>query len=292
MTVLEAVFLGLVQGIAEFLPISSSGHLSVIQNFQNELNMRPTGEGHLFFDVLLHLGTLVSVCIFYWKDIKGMAIEFVALIRSLIDSLGGKRVRTPRTAQGKKETTPARRMLILIIIGTLPLLVIMPIKSRIEELYYNTLFIGFAFLLTGAMLWVSDKLAQGKITAKTMRGTNALLIGVCQAVAVIPGLSRSGTTITAGLVNGLDRETAVRYSFLMSLPAIVGATLLEVIDAIKDGVDMSNLPVYFLGMLVAAVVGYIAIGLVRMIVKKGKFGYFAYYCAFAGVVTILLYLII
>ena len=292
MTVLEAVFLGLVQGIAEFLPISSSGHLSVIQNFQNELNMRPTGEGHLFFDVLLHLGTLVSVCIFYWKDIKGMAIEFVALIRSLIDSLGGKRVRAPRTAQGKKETTPARRMLILIIIGTLPLLVIMPIKSRIEELYYNTLFIGFAFLLTGAMLWVSDKLAQGKITAKTMRGTNALLIGVCQAVAVIPGLSRSGTTITAGLVNGLDRETAVRYSFLMSLPAIVGATLLEVIDAIKDGVDMSNLPVYFLGMLVAAVVGYIAIGLVRMIVKKGKFGYFAYYCAFAGVVTILMYFII
>ena len=291
MTVLEAIILGLVQGIAEFLPISSSGHLSVIQNIQNELNMQPTGEGHLFFDVLLHFGTLVSVCIFYWRDIKSMALEVIELIRSIIDSIRGKRVRVPRAAAGNRETSSARRLLLLIIIGTLPLLVILPLKSYVEELYYNTFFIGIMFLLTGAMLYVSDKLSQGIKTAKTMSGTNALLVGVCQAVAVIPGLSRSGTTITAGLANGLSRETAVQYSFLMSLPAIVGATILEVVDAIKEGVDVSNLPMYFLGMIVAAVVGYIAIGLVRMIVRKGKFGYFAYYCAFAGVATIILYFI-
>ena len=295
MSALNAILLGLIQGIAEFLPISSSGHLSVVQNVLAELGViqfQGAEEGHLFFDVLLHLGTLASVCAFFWKDIKNIVLEFVAIIRDLIGSITGKRGKAERAEANSAPKTPARRMLIMLIIGTLPLLVVLPFKSRIEELYYNTLFIGIAFLLTGAMLFVSDKLTPGTRNFRTMKSTNALVIGITQAIAVIPGLSRSGTTITAGLANGLDRDTAVRYSFIMSLPAVLGATLLELIDAFKEGPQWGLFPVYLLGMAIAAVVGYFAIGLVRMIVNKGKFGYFAYYCLAIGVLTIIVSFII
>ena len=295
MSALNAILLGLIQGIAEFLPISSSGHLSVVQNVLAELGViqfQGAEEGHLFFDVLLHLGTLASVCVFFRKDIKGIVLELASIIRNIIGTITGKRDKAARAEANRMPKTPARRMLVMVIIGTLPLLVVLPIKGYVEELYYNTRFIGIAFLLTGAMLFVSDKLAQGTRNFKTMTGTNALTIGISQAIAVIPGLSRSGTTITAGLANGLDRDTAVRYSFLMSLPAVLGATLLELIDAFQEGLQWGLLPVYLLGMVVAAFVGYIAIGLVRVIVNKGKFGYFAYYCLVIGVLTVIVSFII
>ena len=285
MSALWAIFLGFIQGIAEFLPISSSGHLSVIQNI---FQLQTAEDGHLLFDVLLHLGTLVSVCAFFWKDIRDMLFEVVTIIRDGIGAIAGRRVKAQHDGSGRREMAPARRMLLMILIGTLPLFVILPAKKYIEALYSNTLFIGIAFILTAAMLFVSDRIAAGKRTVKSMSGTNALVVGVCQAIAVIPGLSRSGTTITAGLATGLDRETAVRYSFLLSLPAILGANILELADAIGEGIELGLVPVYLLGMAVAAAVGYIAIGLTRVIVRKGKFGYFAYYCALAGVVTIVL----
>ena len=272
MNYLWSAFLGFVQGVAEFLPISSSGHLSLFQNF---FGLRSAESGGLFFDVLLHLGTLISVFIYYWTDIRDMILEFFRGIAALGKPTG----ETP---------PPARRLVLLVILGTLPLFLILPIKDTVEQLYYNTYFIAFALLATGCLLYLSDRLAKGRKTEKNATIVDVLLVGVSQAIATVPGLSRSGTTIAAGLMRGFDRTFAVRYSFLLSLPAVLGANILSLKDAVQEGVDWGMLPIYLVGMVVSAVVGYFAIRLVNLLTDKGKFGNFAYYCWGVGALTLIL----
>ena len=170
-------------------------------------------------------------------------------------------------------------------------MLILPVHKYIGLLSNSTIFVGGALILTGCMLFVSDKMARGTKTEKTMLFKDALIIGLCQCVATLPGLSRSGTTITAGIATGHDRSYAVKFSLLMSIPAVLGATLLELIDAIKAGVDASLIPAYLFGMIAAMVSGVLSIGLLRMIAKKTRFGGFAYYCWVVGVLTIILSLI-
>ena len=278
MTISSAIILGIVQGVAEFLPISSSGHLAVLQNLFD----LSAGEDHLFFDVLLHLGTLISICVCYWGDIVAMVREVFIVLR------GGRRADgTP--VQGH---LGAARLFLMIVVGTLPLFLVLPINDKVEELYYITPFIGAALLLTGCMLFVSDKMAPGTRTERNMRFRDALTIGLCQCVATIPGLSRSGATITAGIATGLDRTFAMKYSFLLSLPAVLGANLLSFIKAIgEESIEASLIPAYLLGMLAAMLSGIAAISLMKLITKKSKFGWFSYYCWGAGVLTIILSLI-
>ncbi len=275
MNIFDAILLGLVQGLAEFLPISSSGHLSVLQNL---FHMNTLEEGHLFFDVLLHLGTLVSIFICYWNDIKDIIREVFIVLRGGRDR-SGARIQQP---------LPAARLFLMLVIATLPLFAIVPINGLVEELYYRSWFIGIAFILTGCLLYVSDRMKPGTKTEKTMRIRDALIIGCCQCVATIPGLSRSGTTITAGIATGLDRSFAMRFSFLMSIPAVLGANILGIVDAIQTDFDFSTLPVYLAGMAAAVVSGIAAILLMKLIAKRNKFGFFTYYCWAAGIVTLVL----
>ncbi len=275
MTISSAILLGIVQGVAEFLPISSSGHLAILQN----LFVLSAGEEHMFFDVLLHLGTLISICVCYWGDIVAMVREVFIVLR------GGRRADgTP--VQGN---LGAARLFLMIVVGTLPLFLVLPINDSVEQLYYITPFIGVALLLTGCMLFVSDRMAPGKRTEKNMRFRDALIIGLCQCVATIPGLSRSGTTITAGIATGLDRGFAMKYSFLLSLPAVLGANLLSFIKAFgEESIELSMVPAYLVGLLAAMLSGIAAISLMKLIAKKSKFGWFAYYCWGAGLLTIVL----
>lgn len=261
--------------MAEFLPISSSGHLSVLQNL---FHLNSLEEGHLFFDVLLHLGTLVSIFICYWKDIKDMVREVFIVLR------GGRTVSGERV----KQPLPAARLFLMLVIATLPLVLIVPINDLVEQLYYQTWFIGVAFLLTGCLLYVSDRMTPGTKTEKNIRIRDALIIGCCQCVATIPGLSRSGTTITAGIATGLDRSFAMRFSFLLSIPAVLGANILSIFNAVSEGFETSLLPVYLVGMLAAVVSGIAAIMLMKLISRKNKFGFFTYYCWAAGIVTLVL----
>lgn len=277
MTIGEAIILGLVQGVAEFLPISSSGHLAILQNL---FNMSDIEGGHMFFDVLLHFGTLVAICFMYWSDITRM-------FRETLDMLSGHN----RTANGEYKPLPAARLFVLIIAATLPLVLVLPVNDYIEQLSSSTVFIGIALILTGCMLFVSDKMTPGTKTEKNMRFTDALIIGLCQCVATIPGLSRSGTTITAGIATGQKREYAVKFSLLMSIPAVLGATLLEFIKAIQTGIDVRLIPAYLIGTVAAMVSGVFSIGILKMIAKKAKFGGFAYYCWVVGALTIILSMI-
>ena len=270
MSLLSSILLGLIQGVAEFLPISSSGHLAIAEHL---LGMSGASDIPEFFDVLLHLGTLLAVFVAYWDDIRDMVLEF---FRGVSD-LAHHSTPTP--------VPPARQLILLIIVGTLPLFVILPVKDLVEGLADNMCFVAGALIVTGFLLFASDRVKKGRKTEKNATLLDVLLVGVGQAIATCPGISRSGTTITAGCFMGFDRKFAVRYSFLLSIPAILGANVLSLKDALAT-VVWGEVPVYLVGVAVAAAVGYACIRLLKMIADKGKFGAFAYYCWIVGVLTL------
>ena len=273
MSLLNALLLGIIQGVAEFLPISSSGHLSIAQNL---LGLGVEGTDDVFFDVLLHLGTLAAVFVAYWSDIKEMVLEFFRTIGDI------------RRGGLPKNTPPARRLILLIIIGTLPLFLVLPIQDAVEGLYSNTYFVGAALLVTGGLLFACDRIRKGRKNEKSTTVGDVLLIGVGQAIATCPGISRSGMTISTGCFCGLERRFAVRFAFLLSIPAVLGANILHITDVVSEGVDPALIPGYLVGVAAAAVSGYLSIRLVRMVADKGKFGAFSYYCWAVGLLTLVL----
>ena len=276
MSLLSSILLGLIQGLAEFLPISSSGHLAF---FQEVVAVLDAGEESMFFDVLLHLGTLVAVFVAYWAEIKALILEFFAMV--------GVR----KLPQGQKPNRLSRRMILFIILGTLPLFAVLPVKDFVEGLYSNPMFIGCAFLGTGLILFLSDRLSRGNKDVKNASILDVLLVGCGQALATVPGISRSGTTISVGLARGFSREFAVKFSFLLSIPAVLGANILSLIDAIQEGIDWTQMPMYLAGVATAMISGYLAIRLLKYISRKGSFGGFAYYCWGIGLVTLILSLV-
>lgn len=271
MSFLTSFLLGLVQGIAEFLPISSSGHLAIAQNLLNIQTEVPE-----FFDVLLHLGTLLAVFVAYWSDIKNMVVEFFRGAGDLIH----RSTPTP--------VPSARRLILLIIIGTLPLFVILPFHKKVLALSGNMIFIGAALIVTGFLLYASDVIRKGRKNECSASVADVLLVGLGQAVATMPGISRSGMTITMGCFAGFERKFAVRFSFLLSIPAVLGANILSLKDALETDVNWGEVPVYLVGVITAAVVGYLCIRLLKLVAEKGRFGAFAYYCWAAGLLTLVL----
>ena len=271
-TYLMSAVLGFVQGVAEFLPISSSGHLTLLQHF---FGME---EPDNLFNILLHFATLLAVCVYYFQDVVEMILEFFRAIRDMFSR---------RPSRGNPPE--ARRLVLLIIVGTLPLFVVVLVKDYVEALGSSPVFVSCALLVTGCILFVSDRMAGGRKTARNATLKDVLLVGLAQGCATIPGLSRSGCTISAGMAVGFDRKFAVRYSFLLSLPAVLGATILAIKDVIgaQRGLAQGVLPMYLLGMVIAGVVGYFSIRLVNLLASKGKFGAFAYYCWAVGLVALI-----
>ena len=208
-----------------------------------------------------------------------MVLEF---FRMISDVAGG---RSPQ------KIPPARRLIVLIVVGTLPLFLILPIKDLVEGLYSNTFFVGGALLVTGLLLYFCDRIRKGRKNERTVTMADVLVVGLGQAVATCPGISRSGMTISMGCFRGMERRFAVRFAFLLSIPAVLGANILQIKDVAGAGVDVKLLPAYILGVAAAAVSGYLSIRLVRMVADKGRFGAFACYCWAAGAITVVLSLL-
>ena len=279
MPVLVSLLLGLVQGITEFLPVSSSGHLSILQNL---LHLGYSEDDHLLFTILLHFGTLISICVVYREDLRTMISDGIGFLRARADSDLGEPI----------SLKPPARALLFVIVGTVPMLLTLFFLGSIKRLFMSTGFIGFALIASGGLLFISERYIQrGNKTEKTMTIVDALIIGLAQAVASLPGLSRSGTTIVVGLSRGLNGSFAVRFSLLLSIPAVLGATLLELFKAIRDGVNFSLFPIYLAGFVVAVVTGFFAIQIIRRLISKGGFGKIAYYCFGLGALAIIFSLI-
>lgn len=274
----QAILLGLVQGIAELLPISSSGHLKIFEAMLSLPDMN--SDKMLFFDVMLHFGTLIAVIAAYHREVGN-------LLRALLELLHLRRARTR-----KPKNDPDRRMILMLLIATLPLVLGIFLKNWVEALGGSLFFIGSMLLLNGLILFFSDRHTYGKKDDKNIRPADAFWIGLAQVVAVVPGISRSGMTICAGLRRGCEREFAVKFSFLLSIPAVLGATIVELIDAMKGSlVTWSEVPLCLAGMATAAIFGYAAIRLLRYITQRNSFGKFAYYCWGVGLATLIMALI-
>ena len=257
---------GIIQGLTEFLPVSSSGHLSVAQHFLG------VEESALIISIVLHLGTLVAVFAAFWRDIFAMIKEFFLTIGDIF--------------KGKfswKNMNDNRRMMFMVIIATLILVPAYLVKDFFTSMEGDgdIIFEGCAFLFTAMLLFLSDACVKGLKTGKDMKLKDAVTVGLFQCAALFPGVSRSGSTITAGLFCGLSRETAVKFSFILGIPAILGGSVLELKDAFDSGVEL-DIPLLAIGFIISAVVGILSIKLVGLITKKNKFKYFSIYLLILG----------
>jgi len=253
-TVIQALILGIIQGLTEFLPVSSSGHLVI---FQHIMGLQ---EGTISFDVLLHLGTLLAVFIAFREDIA-------AIIKR-----------------------PFSRLTYLVLVGCIPAgLMGFFLEPLFERAFASLLVVGIGLLITGAVLKISEKMAERSFDMKDIQDTtygDVLFIGILQGLAIVPGISRSGSTIAGGLMAGLERTWAARYSFLVAIPVIFGAGLAQMKDIADQGLNGSFVP-HLVGFLAAALFGYIAIKIVMELVRKGRLSIFSYYCWALGTITIL-----
>jgi undecaprenyl-diphosphatase len=266
MTLLEGIVLGLVQGVTEFLPVSSSGHLAILSRLFG------IQEGNLFYSVMLHFSTLLAVIIYFRKDIIQLFFSFFSLIKKIAKRKNSK-------------FDFYERMVLLIIAGTIPTVIIgLAFSDLFNFLYTDLKFVGYALILTGTLLLLSEKIGKRNLDLSNISFPKAMLIGVFQGLAIAPGISRSGSTIVGALFVGLDREEAARFSFLLSIPAIFGATLLETfsINTASVAID-ANL---FIGMLAAFIAGILSIGILMNLIKKGKLFYFSIYVFALGLFTI------
>ncbi len=273
MNSIEAIILGIIQGLTEFLPVSSSGHLVLVQHLFG------LKEAELFFDVCVHLGTLVAVVIVFRQEI----IKILSALLQVVSMRGQKEKFLQRV-----DSDPDLKMALLIVIGSIPTAILGLLFSGIaDRLFSSTLITGLMLMVTGLLLWLARKAESHAASASNgdLSTRKAVVIGIVQGLAIIPGISRSGSTISTGLLLGVDRETAARYSFLLSIPAIVGAGILS----LKDGLSQTNpvISMSLLGAVTAALVGYGALKSLLHLVKKGRLHVFAPYCWLVGIVAIL-----
>jgi undecaprenyl-diphosphatase len=286
MTLLQSIFLGIVQGITEFLPVSSSGHLAIMENL-----FHIQTDGGMLFDIMLHVGTLVAVFIVYYKDIWKMIQEAIFMAVDIVKNFRLwilNKIHKTNLKYTKIVHNSYRKFVVLVLVSTIPTGIIGIVGGDLVDAAGETLLIpGICLLITGVLLLICDLAKEGKKKPKEVTYKEGLIIGTAQGIATMPGISRSGTTIAVCVLCGLDRKFAVKYSFILSIPAVLGAAVLEIKDVIAEPIESSQIGIYAVGMVVAAVVGYICIKTMLLVVRNKKFKYFSYYCFAIGLIAII-----
>ena len=271
MSVLFAVLCGMIQGAAEFLPVSSSGHLALLQNvFMKD----PSSADLLAFNVLLHLGTLVAVLTVYGKTVLRLIPAFFTAIAKAARREGGAAL------------TREERMAVMTVLGTLPMAAAKLIGSRVEAVASSVTAVGALLMINAAILAAGERAARKKRRCSDPRPASAIAVGLAQCFAVLPGISRSGSSISAGLACGYDRSFAVDLSFIMSIPAIAGAALFELPDVFRRGVPGGDLAAYISGAAAAFICGTAAVRALRSAASGRGFGGYAVYSAAVGAISV------
>jgi undecaprenyl-diphosphatase len=253
MDIFQAIILGIVQGISEWLPISSKSHLIIIQQLFGLV--QPA-----IFDLMLHIGSLIVVIFVFWKDIW-------KLIKGVFT--------------GDKKSI---KYVWYMIVASIPVAIIgFVFQKQIEAALSNMYILGFGFLFTALILFLSKFTFVRSVKSKSLNVWNSLIIGISQVLSVLPGVSRSGTTISTGMIIGADKKEVAKFSFLIFIPAILGATLLE----FKDIGMITNIPAMIIGMIFTMITGYIALKLLMNIIEKDKFWYFSIYCFILGIIVLM-----
>ena len=272
MTIIQGIFYGILQGITEFLPVSSSGHLALAQNIFGAGNIE---SDRLTFTVLLHLGTLAAVLAVYRKDVWLMIKGFFSLMRKLF------------TGKIREGLDKGEKLFLMVFIATLPLIAAVPLEDKVEYISSVCWAVGLLLILNGFMLFAADKFSKSRFDTESASPKHALIPGFMQILGVFPGVSRSGSTVTGGLMAGFFKEDAVKISFLMSIPAIAGANILKIKDLINDPIPESELPAVLCGIAAAVVSGLAAIKLLQYMAKNKKLSVFSYYCFAVGIAAVI-----
>ncbi len=284
MSLLEAILMGIIQGVTEFLPVSSSGHLAL---FKIIFGLEDVG---LVFDVILHLGTLLAIFVVYRKDIWKMIVAGFEILGDVCKNIGIFFTNVTHHTKGGYHhviCSGYRKFVMLVIVSTIPTGIIGVLASNLIEQASKLLIVpGVCLILTSILLFIADHCKGGEKLPRQVSYSNAFIIGIAQGIATLPGLSRSGTTIAACLLSGFDRKFAVKYSFIMSIPAVLGSLVLELGGLLGETVTSTELTYYIVGCLVAAVVGYICIKTMLYVVRQKKFTGFAIYCLIVGVISV------
>lgn len=271
MSVIEALILGILQGVTEFIPVSSSGHLVLFQKIFK------LSEGVFEFDIIVHFATSLAVIWVFHKEIYGILRDVILTCKLLL--FKGQR----------KVLNEGTKLALLIIAGSIPtFLIAVAFKSYFKEAFETGKLLGVGFIITGLILWYAEKGYKSNKNLKSAGLADSVFIGTMQGIAILPGISRSGSTISAALLRGLNRDFAARFSFLLSLPVILGAALLETVDFIKDGAQMPAIPQTRLvvGFIASLLSGYAAVKFMLRVVSKGKFKGFAYYMFAIGIAVL------
>ena len=270
MSIIEALLQGILQGLTEFLPVSSSGHLSIFQYFTGQ-----SGEAGALFSIVLHFGTLIAVTLAFWPRIWRLITGFFAAIGDM--------------AKGKfdiKRPNATQKEIMLLIVGLLPLMLTFVIKDWLQGFSSDADIAaeGIFLMITGIALFLAARHSDGRKKVMQMTYKDALIIGLCQAIAPLPGISRSGITLAAALLLGLDKKFAISYSFILGIPAVCGAVILDIKDILGMTGDMGVLPLV-IGFVTSAVVGILAIRLMRFVVANDHLNIFSAYTLVVGAVV-------
>ncbi len=268
--VIKIVIVGIVQGLTEFLPVSSSGHIAIFKEIFG------LSENGVAFDVLLHFGTLIAVCVFYYKDIIALVFEAIELVKDIFK----------RNKIYNKER-PYRVLLLMLIITTIPTAIAgLLLEDLFETVFTSLLVIGIALLITSALMYIISNIKVGTKQAKDITVKDALVVGLCQSCAITPGISRSGATIFAGRISGFDTQLAVKYSFLCSLPAVLGSVVLKIGDLFEQSLSNTQVTGYIIAFIASGIVGFLSLNMLNMMAKKRNMKPFSIYCACAGLFCI------
>ncbi len=271
MSIIDGILYGLLQGLTEFLPVSSSGHLALAQRIFGAADVETD---YLTFTVLLHLGTLAAVIFVYRKDVWEMVKSFFTLMKKLF---------TSRLSEGLDR---GEKLFLLVFIATLPLAAAVLLEDKVEAISTVVWAIGLLLILNGALLFFADRLSKCTLDIRTARPRHALLVGIMQVLGIFPGISRSGATVSGGLWAGFSKEDAVKISFLMSIPAIAGANILKMFELHENPLPEGSLPAVLCGIAAAVISGFAAIKLLQYIAKSKKFSVFSLYCVIVGAAAI------
>lgn len=268
----QSIIYGIVQGLTEFLPVSSSGHLAVFQNLFGKISDNLSS---VTFTLLLHVGTLAAVILVYYKDVWELIKSFFSIVKKIF------------TGKFKFSTlNQSEKFFVLLFMALIPLLLGAVLEDTVEIVSAYTFAVGILWIINGIMLYVLEKLNKKPVEFESIKPKKAFVVGLYQLAAIFPGISRSGMTITGGIMNGFNREFAVKFSFILSIPAILGSVVVTVLKDAESIALGSDMGLIFAGMIASFVSGLAAIKLLNYITKKSSFKVFAYYCVAVGVATI------
>ena len=290
MPIWKAVILGVIQGAAEFLPISSSGHLVIVK----EVLGVDLGGGGVFFDVMLHLGTLLAIFVAFWKDIKRLIVEGLHIVGDIFYNIGVlfRKCFRKKCHFRKVVRSSYRKMVVLILVSTFPTGILVILLSDMIKMANGIILVpGICLLITAMFLFIADFADEGIKRPKEASYGNACCVGLAQGLATMPGISRSGTTITACILCGFEKRFAVKYSFIMSIPAVLGAVVLELKDFESIHFSNQDITACIVATVISAIVGYLSICFMMRLIRGKKYKYFSIYCIIIGFVAVGYYFI-